>query len=106
MDDLQHCIQSLEAKLVNANVKKAKVAKNGMGNDKKKKKLRAAVALSTMNPKSKMPKSTKKKSATKLASPANKNNASNTASKKSKKKKPTTCKSDGKGQGKSTAACK
>jgi hypothetical protein len=94
-------------KLGDANIKKAKVAKNGIGNNKKKKKLGVAVAPFTTNPKCKMPKSTKKKSAMKkkLASPANKNNASNATSKKIKKK-PTTCKSDGKGQGKSTAACK
>jgi hypothetical protein len=52
-------------KLGDANIKKAKVAKNGIGNNKKKKKLGAAVAPFTTNPKSKMPKSTKKKSAMK-----------------------------------------
>ena len=78
-----------------------------MDHNKKKENLGAAVAPSTMNPKSKMPKLTKKKSATKKKppSPANKNNASNASSEKLKKKA-TTCKSNGKGQGKSTAARK
>jgi hypothetical protein len=111
-EELRRRVQSLEAKLGDANVKKAKEAKNGMGGNKKKK-LGVAIAPSIANPKSKASKlTTKKCPATKKkptspatqkkpTSPAANNNASKTASKNSKMKA-TTCKSGGKRQGKST----
>ncbi len=56
-EELRRRVQSLEAKLGNANMKKANVAKNGMGGDKQQKS-GVAVAPSIANPKSKVPKST------------------------------------------------
>jgi hypothetical protein len=114
-EELRFRVQSLEAKLGNANVKKAKVAKNRMGGNKKKK-LGVAVAPPIANPKSKVPTSPKKKcpatkkkptspaTKKKPTSPAANNNASKTASKNSRMKA-TTCKSVGKRQGKSTTTC-
>ncbi len=113
-EELPHHVQSLEAKLGDANVKKAKAAKNGMGGNKKKK-LGAAVTPSIANPKSKAPKLAKKKcpaTKKKPTSPATKkkptslaanNKASKTVSKNSRMKT-TTHKSGGKRRGKSTAA--
>ena len=109
-EELRRRVQSLEAKLGEANATKRKGAKNERGGDKKSKKTSGtAVAPSTVTPKSKsrkMATKTKKYPATKISptSPANNDNASNAACKKSRKKA-TARKSDGKGQGRSTAAC-
>ena len=110
-EELRRRVQSLEAKLGEANATKGKGAKNKRGGDKKSKKtLGTAVAPSTVTPKSKSRKTatktkTKKKPATKgsPASPAGNDNASNAARKKSRKKA-TTRKSGGKGRGKPAAA--
>jgi hypothetical protein len=111
-----HChVQSLEAKLGNANVKKAKAAKNRMGGNKeeevggchcpihcKPQEQGAKVNKEEVSCHKEKPTScaTKKKP----TSPAANNNTSKTASKHSRMKA-TTCKSGGKRQGKSTAMC-
>ena len=91
-EELRHRVQSLEAKLGEANATKGKGAKNERGGDKKSKKMPGmVVAPSTVTPKSKSRKTatktkTKKNPATKdsPASPAGNDNASNAARKKIK----------------------
>jgi hypothetical protein len=112
-EELCRHVHSLEAKLGNANVNKAKAAKSRMGGNNKKKS-GVAVIPSIANPKSKAPKLAKKKcpatkkkptspaTKKKPTSPAANNNASKNASKNSRMKA-TTRKSGGKRQGKSTA---